>query len=70
MPGLGETEIEMAERHIREGEEHVAHQLDILARLPPSGELTEIARKSLADSEENLAAHRARLAHLLDRSSA
>lgn len=62
---LGEAEIEMVRRHVCEGEEHVTRQRDIVARLPPSGDLAEIARALLPEVEESLEAHRTRLARLL-----
>ncbi|EYD76998.1 hypothetical protein Rumeso_01408 [Rubellimicrobium mesophilum DSM 19309] len=59
-----ETEIEMARRHVREGEEHVARQREIIDRLPSTGEVAEIARTLLADYEDSLALHRAHLGRL------
>ena len=49
-----ETEREMAERHVREVAAHVARQREIVKRLPPSGEVAEIARTLLAEHEEML----------------
>lgn len=60
-----ETEIEMVRRHVREGEEHVVRQREIVHRLPQSGEVAEIARALLVEFEKSLEAHRAHLARLL-----
>ncbi len=59
-----ETEREMVERHVREGQEHVARQREIVERLPVSGEVAEMARSLLVEYEETLALHRAHLARL------
>ena len=59
-----EPELELARRQVREAEEHVARQREIVDRLPPSGEVAEIARTLLADYEETLALHRAHLDRL------
>jgi hypothetical protein len=61
----GETELEMVQRHVREGEEHVARQREIVGRLPPSNEIAGIARALLTEFEDTLAAHRDHLARLL-----
>jgi len=58
------TEIETVERHIREAEDQVARQREIVDRLPPSGEVAEMARSLLVQYEEALSLHRAHLARL------
>ena len=60
-----ETELGMVQWHIREGEEHVARQREIVERLPPSGNVAEMARSLLAEFETTLELHRAHLARLL-----
>jgi hypothetical protein len=60
-----ETEREMVERHIREGEAHVARQREIVERLPPTGEVADMARTLLANYQETLNLHRAHLARLV-----
>jgi hypothetical protein len=60
----GESELERVERHVREGEVHVARQREIVDRLAPSGEVAGIARTLLAEFEDTLDLHRARLARL------
>ena len=64
MIGTSETEIEMVERHVREAEEHVARQREIVDRLLPSGEVAEMARSLLIQYEETLSLQRAHLARL------
>lgn len=44
MARMEESEIEMVERHVREGEEHVASQREIVASLPPESGLADAAR--------------------------
>ena len=65
MTRLGETEIEMVERHIRGGEGHVARQREIVASLPPDSDLAETARQLLTLLEESLKNHREHLVRLL-----
>lgn len=60
----GETELQMAERHVRDGERHVASQREILSHLRNHGHPTELAERLLANLEELLAMHREHLAHL------
>ncbi len=64
MTTADETDLERIERHVQEGEEHVARQREIVDRLPPSGEVTEMARTILAEYEAALKQDRARLARL------
>ena len=59
-----ETELEMVERHVREGERHVARQREILAELGRDGHPTAIARDLLVLFEWTLAQHRAHLNEL------
>ena len=53
-----ETELEMAERHVREGEAHVARQRDLVAELRRDGHDTEQAEQLLTTFEATLAQHR------------
>jgi hypothetical protein len=64
MIGTNETETETVERHVREAEEHVARQREIVNRLPPSGEVAEMARSLLVQYEEALSLQRTHLARL------
>ena len=63
-----EAELEMAARHVREGEEHVTRQREIVDQLPASGEVADMARMLLAEYEETLDLHRLHLARLPDAS--
>ncbi len=59
-----ETKLEQIERQVRDAEEQVARQREIVERLPPSGEVAAMARTLLAEYEEALRLHRAHLARL------
>lgn len=55
----GETELEMARRHVVVGERHVARQREIVARLRDIGGATDIAEQLLTEFEATLEDHRA-----------
>ena len=59
-----ETELEMVERHVREGERHVANQREILAFLRRHNHPTELAETLLANLEAMQSLHRKHLARL------
>ena len=59
-----ETELEMIQRQVRKAEEHVARQREIVSRLPPSGDIAEMARALLAELEESLTHYRTHLTQL------
>jgi len=59
MDRADETILEMATRHVAEGEWHVAHQKTILAELRDHGHPTETAEELLAEFEATLRGHRA-----------
>jgi hypothetical protein len=59
-----ETELEMTERHVREGERHIASRMEILAHLRMHGQDTDLAERLLANLEDLLAMHRAHRARL------
>ena len=59
-----ETRLEMAERHVREGERHVANQREILEHLSEHGHSTELAERLLSNLEGLLAMHREHLARI------
>lgn len=59
-----ETKLEMAERHVRDGERHVVGQQEILARLREHGRSTDLAERLLTNLEDLLAMHRKHLARL------
>ena len=66
MTDTEETELDTVRRHVQEAEDHVARQREIVDRLPPTGDLADIARALLADYEAALALHRAHLERLQD----
>lgn len=47
-----ETELEMVQRHVREGEGHLANQRALIARLKTSHLPTEVAEALLANFED------------------
>jgi hypothetical protein len=57
----GETLLEMARRHVREGEGHVREQRGIVARLSEDSLVAEVARQLLTEFEQGLDDHRASL---------
>jgi hypothetical protein len=61
-----ETDLEMALRHVVEGERRVVRQRVLVARLAPSGgETAALAEALLADFQATLEVHRAHLARLM-----
>lgn len=61
---MTETEREMVERHVRDGEHHVATQREILEHLRMHGRDTALAERTLANLEAMLALHHGHLARL------
>ena len=59
-----ETKLQMAERHVREGEHHVASQREIVAHLREHGCSTELAERLLGNLEDLLAMHREHLTRI------
>jgi len=59
-----ETELEMARRHVAEGERHVRLQEQIIAHLQGLGADTTIAQQLKGQFEELLVMHRQHLAKL------
>jgi hypothetical protein len=53
-----ETKLEMAERHVRGGEYHVARQRDFIGRLSGHGGSTELAGRLLPVAQINQGAIR------------
>lgn len=63
---LRETDLEMALRHVVEGERRVVRQRALAARLARSGgETAALAEALLADFQATLEVHRAHLARLM-----
>jgi hypothetical protein len=60
---MAETQLEMAKRHVREGEEHVARQRVLIARLRQNGHAAAVgvAQIILGTFEQTLAEYRRHL---------
>lgn len=54
---VGETELEMVERHVRQGERHVTRQLDIIEEMMLRNQPTAVAESLLFNFEITLLAH-------------
>ena len=65
-----ETELEMVQRHVREGEAHVARQREIVVELRERGDPTEMALALLAEFEDLLHQHKAHLIRIEAKGSA
>jgi hypothetical protein len=62
--GVIETELEMVQQHVRDGERHVANQREILAFLLRHSHRTELAEKLLVNLENLLQMRREHLARI------
>ena len=62
--GPSETELEMVERHVREGELRVSRQREIVRELFDRNHPTSLAEQLLVEFEQTLADHKAHLARL------
>ena len=62
---VGETELEMVKRHVRQGERHVSRQLEIIADMTLRNQPTTVAKSLLLNFELSLRAHKAHLQHIL-----
>ena len=60
----GETELEMVQRHVRQGERHVARQLEIIADMQFRKQPTGSAENLLFNFDRSLRAHKAHLEQL------
>lgn len=61
----GETEQEMVQRHVRQGERHVSRQLEIIAEMTFRKQSTGLAERLLFGFERSLRAHQDHLAELV-----
>jgi hypothetical protein len=61
---MPETELEVARRHVAEGERHVAIQQDILRRMQAGTRDLDMAEATLVQFEHTLTAYRIQLARL------
>ena len=62
---VGETELEMVQRHVRQGERHVSRQLEIIADITIRNQPTGLAEDLLFNFEDTLRAHRDHLSQLI-----
>ena len=62
---IGETELEMVERHVREGEKHVSRQLEIIADMQLRKQPTGAAESLLFNFDKSLRAHKDHLELLI-----
>ena len=62
---VGETELEMVKRHVRQGERHVSRQLKIIADMTLRNQPTNVAKSLLLNFEISLRAHKAHFEHIL-----
>jgi hypothetical protein len=59
-----ETLVEIARRHVLEGETHLRRQVEIVAELRRDGHPTEIAEALLGEFEQTLKDHKTHLSRL------
>ena len=60
----GETNLEMVQRHVRQGEKHVSRQLEIIAEMQLRKQPTGSAENLLFNFDKSLRAHKAHLEQL------
>jgi len=60
-----ETELEMVQRHIRQGERHVSRQHEIIAELTLRNQPTWLAESLLLDFQDVLRAHQDHLGRII-----
>jgi hypothetical protein len=66
----GETELQMVQRHVREGEAHVLRQREIVARMGERRAPTDVAVTLLEAFQDTLRQHKAHLVRLEARDDA
>jgi hypothetical protein len=66
----GETELQMVQRHVREGEAHVQRQREIVTKMWERGAPTDIAVTLLEAFQDTLRQHKAHLVRLEARDDA
>ena len=62
----GETNLEMVQRHVRQGEKHVSRQLEIIAEMQFRKQPTGLAETLLFNFDRSLRAHKAHLEQLTE----
>jgi ATP-dependent protease HslVU (ClpYQ) peptidase subunit len=60
----GETELQMVQRHVREGEAHVQRQREVVTKMWERGAPTDIAVTLLEAFQDTLRQHKAHLVRL------
>ena len=60
----GETNLEMVQRHVRQGEKHVSRQLEIIAEMQLRKQPTGSAENLLFNFDRSPRAHKAHLEQL------
>lgn len=60
-----ETDLEMAQRHVRQGEKRVARQQEIIADIIARNQPTDVADAFLVNLESSLDTHHRHLARLV-----
>lgn len=63
----GETELEMVQRHVADGERHIDTQCALIAKMERTGGNIEVAVTLLESFVETQSLHREHLERLLDR---
>ena len=61
---VGETELEMVQRHVRQGERHVSRQLEIIADMQFRKQPNGLAESLLLNFDRSLRAHKVHLEQL------
>ena len=61
---IGETELEMVQRHVLQGERHVSHQLEIISGMQARNQPTSLAKDLLFSFDTSLRAHKAHVEQL------
>jgi hypothetical protein len=56
---MSESELEMAERHVAQGERHIAFQEALIVHLRELGSSTVLAEELLSEFRTSLTSHRA-----------
>lgn len=66
----GETELQMVQRHIREGNAHVQRQTEIVTQMWERGAPTDVAVTLLKQFQDTLRLHKAHLVRIEARDNA
>ena len=61
---IGESELEMVQRHVLQAERHVSRQLEIISSMQARNQPTGLAKDLLLSFDRSLRAHKAHLEQL------